>query len=66
MAKKKFSKKGMGPEITATSFGVMPDVTLSKARARAKRQMDADIKNFQNKGSFKKMIRAFEDNDYGK
>lgn len=66
MAKKKFTKKGVQSEISETSFGVMPDVTLSKSRARAKRKIDSMLKNVHTKGSVKNMIRSFEDNDYGK
>lgn len=55
---KKFSKKGMKSPPSATSFGVMPDKTMSDARSKAKRNVDALAKT--EKGSFKKMVKGMK------
>lgn len=51
--KKKFSKAGMENEVTATSFGVFPDKSMSDAQSKAKRFVNSLSKT--EKGSFKKM-----------
>lgn len=43
--KKKFSKKGMKSPGTSTTHGYIPDPVMDDARGRAKRYVDALVKN---------------------